>query len=86
MWGQEQKSINLRRDKIFKFTKPGNLVLDACCGTIGTDRERLLPRQQLRFVGFERNLSCVGEAAPSVVQTFASQLLSHISDLTAPEV
>lgn len=47
----EQKRGNLLQNIICKFTKPGDLVLDACRGTVAAGQAFLLPKHHLRSVG-----------------------------------
>lgn len=66
----EQKSANLLQDILCKVTKYGDLVLDACCGTIFTGRACFLLQRNRGFKGCERDPNCEAEAIPSLAKTF----------------
>lgn len=76
--------MNSLQDKIWKFTKPGDFILDACCGTIESGPACLHLQQNCRFVGCERDRNLLVEAMLSVGERFPRLLLTKESDLMAP--
>lgn len=67
LMGSEQKSAAWMKDIVQRFTRPVNLVVDACDGAFFiTNQWKLLPKHR-RCIGCEVDLSCVTEAVARLI-------------------
>lgn len=69
----------------YKGLKLGQLILDRLAGTLSTTKACLLVEEHQNFVGCDKDIRCLEKLMPSVVEAYASQLLSLASDLTGDE-
>ena len=82
----EQKSVELLKFLINKFTKPGDLVLDPCGGTFSTLHACMALDNHRTFLGGDRDSECTVAVEDDLLRVFASQLLNPRSDLTTSNV
>lgn len=85
MVSPEQKSTDLRKAFVRKFSFLGKLVLDLFLGTLSTPKASLLVTKYLCFVECDMNARCLKKSIPSVVEAYASQLVNQASCLTCAE-
>lgn len=81
----EQKSIELMKFLINKFTKPGDLVCDPCGGTMPAAKACIELDQQRKFIGTDEDQWCVSYADEVIIATYAKQLLCSNSDITSSD-
>ena len=77
----EQKSRQWMMDIIEKFTKPGDLVVDPCAGTFSVAMACMLMPKHRKFVGCDKDDSCLENSMTSLVALFARQILNPNSDI-----
>lgn len=73
-------------DLVFNFYKARELVVDKYANTLATAKDCLRLLQNRGFVGCEENLICFVESLPSLVKSFALQVLKPESDLVEKRV
>lgn len=64
----------LMKDVACKFSKPGQMGLDALAGTICTAKMVLLLGKYNRFVGCDKHVYYLQNSMPSLVEVFGFQL------------
>lgn len=79
----EQKSIELMKDLLVKFSSPAEVVLDTCAGTFATAKVCMLLPEHRRFVGCEKDGECFSRSLGSVVEVYGKQFLNPKSDIAA---
>lgn len=72
----EEKSVLWTRDIVFKFSKPGQAVLEPRVGTFDTVKACMMAPKHRRRVGCGTDAVCCDESMASVVEAVARQVLN----------
>ena len=82
----EQKSVEILKYLISKYSKPGDTVMDPCAGTASTMHACMLLDKHRKFVGCEPDSDAILAVEDHLIATFAGQLLNKDSDIDSTEV
>lgn len=66
---------------VFKFFKPGETVMDTCCGTFATGKTCLLLQNRRIFISSYSSVKYVEAAFANIMHTFDLQDLNLESDI-----
>jgi len=79
----EQKSIELLKHLISKFSDPGDLVMDPCGGTFSCLHACMAMDRHRKFIGSDADPDCLLAVEDDLIREFALQVLNPESDLVS---
>ena len=82
----EQKSVELLKYLISKFSKPGHRVMDCCAGTASTMVACMSLNQHRKFIGCEKDNDAVIAVDQDLTRCFARNLLRRESSIKTTDV
>ena len=78
----EQKNVSWMKTIVNKYCPGGGTVLDTFAGTLAVAKACISLPQHRKCIACDRDKDCIDISMPSLVVTFAEQLLSDKSDIT----
>lgn len=79
MPGPERNALRILRGLLKIFSNPGHLVFDHCLVTFSTAKAFILKEKHRKFIGCDADIDCVEKLFPSLLVTFARQVLNKDS-------
>lgn len=68
-----------------KFKKLGNLVVDACAGTVSAEKACMALPKRRTFIGCKVVPYCIAEVIAQLILIFAPQVLNKETDIDGDE-
>lgn len=83
----EQKSIQLLKELICRFSQPGDIIVDFFAGTFSTAMASFMLPEHRKFVGCELDDSCFHQAKAHFTAQFAHFLVNveSVTDIVVPD-